>query len=134
MEKEYWRKCWLSSINELTSLEVQHRLWRDINNTNPHCSFTEFMCCYFDQLLLSDYGYSHYINNGFISTLEYEIVKEWHDQLAKYNRPKNSNDVDILDDTNWIEIVRIGFYAKQNLLELLLPTEKALLNEQLYVA
>ncbi len=85
LTKEIWRKRWLDSINELTSFEVQTKSWQDIENRNPHWSFVEFMCCYFDDLLC--YNYTFYIENNWISKQEYIIIKDWHKSLDNYKSP-----------------------------------------------
>lgn len=51
-----WRTNWLSSIQEFADEDTQRRLWLDPTNGNPHYSFGEYVCCYFDDLGLSDMG------------------------------------------------------------------------------
>ena len=77
MEKDNWRKRWLGSINELTSIELQRSSWLDNDNTNPHWSFVEFMCCYFDDLVIDD-NYKFELENNWITRTEYQIISEWH--------------------------------------------------------
>lgn len=122
--KEIWRKRWLESINELTSINLQRKSWLDRTNMNPHWSFVEFMCSYFDDTLVYDYKYLVEIN--WVTKEEYEIIKEWHNALDKYDAPKN-NDFDhkaILNDIKWIDIVQAGANAKSKLAEKLNSVEK----------
>ncbi|MBK9732789.1 MAG: hypothetical protein IPO83_16175 [Chitinophagaceae bacterium] len=90
MEKEIWRERWLDCINELTSLNLQKKAWLDKANTNPHWSFVEFCSCYFDDLNIDD-NYKYSIDNGWITGQEYEIIKDWHEALNRYNAPNNEN-------------------------------------------
>src|SRR5690606_4008924 len=90
--KNAWRENWLSSINELTSIDLQRNSWLDKTHTNTHWSFVEFMCSYFDDLAI-DNSYNYPLKKGWISNQEFEIVREWHELLDKYNSPKN-NDYD----------------------------------------
>ena len=50
LTRDAWRQRWLSSFNELTSIELQQKSWLDRFNKNSHWSFVEFMCSYFDNL------------------------------------------------------------------------------------
>jgi hypothetical protein len=135
MTKEIWRQNWLSSINELTSISLQTKSWLDLKNTNPHWSFVEFMCCYFDNLF-SKYDYQYYIDNGWVSKHEYNIMKDWHEALDKYDSPAN-NDYDhnsILNDSKWLNIVKTGEIAKNALALTLNENEKQILTNEKNVA
>ncbi len=130
-QRNYWRQLWLQAIYELTSMEFQKKKWLDNENENPHYSFGEFMNSYFDDTL-SDFDYSHYIGIDWISQQEYEMLKEWHSELHKYETP-NNDDYDekaILDDIKWIEIVKKGEQAREKLFETLNETEKKYLMDE----
>ena len=70
--KEQWRSRWLSCLNELTSIELQKKSWVDKSNTNPHWSFVEFMCSYFDDLAI-DNQYEYPLTENWITKNEFEI-------------------------------------------------------------
>lgn len=128
LTREIWRERWLDCINELTSIELQKSSWLDRHQRNPHWSFIEFMCTYFDDLLC-DFPYSHYIEIKWVSAQEYEILKSWHTALDIYKSPDN-DDHDregILNDAKWITIVKMGTEAKNKLAELLPINEKEIL-------
>ncbi|AHW62337.1 hypothetical protein SAMN05444285_16211 [Draconibacterium orientale] len=132
MQKELWRNRWLSCINELTSLELQRKSWLDKSNTNPHWSFVEFMCSYFDDLVI-DNNYKDLLNEGWISKREFEIIQSWHGLLDKYDSPNNEDhDVEaILADKKWQRIVEEGKKAKSELSRLLSKDENQILNEKI---
>lgn len=133
MTKEIWRQKWLDSINELTSIDLQKQSWLDNSNTNPHWTFVEFMSCYFDDLFFDDSYYEHYIDIEWVSRQEYEIIKDWHTLLDKYDAPKN-DDYDhksILADNHWLEIVKLGVVAKNKLAQILNPNEKKYLTAEI---
>jgi hypothetical protein len=132
LTREIWRQWWLSSINELTSLELQKRSWLDRHQTNPHWSFVEFMCCYFNDLLC-DLSYSHYIENGWVSIQEYETLRGWHEALKQYQPPRDDYyDTDaILADGKWLEIVKAGEVSKLELAGILNDEESKILTENI---
>ncbi|GAA4842227.1 hypothetical protein [Algivirga pacifica] len=132
MIEEIWRNRWLSCINELTSLRLQRESWLDKTNSNPHWSFVEFMCSYFDDLGI-DNNYAHQLNNDLISNKEFEIIKPWHELLDKYNSPKNDDyDVEkILEDKEWQLIVEKGVKVKIELSNCLNEAENQILNEEI---
>ena len=131
-EKDLWRGNWLSRINELTSFDLQKKSWLDKTHTNPHWSFIEFMCCYFDDLAI-DNNYQYPLEKGWLTKKEFEIIKEWNEALDKYNSPKN-NDYDheaILNDSKWLEILRSGVTMKIKLAERLNEKETEILSEKI---
>lgn len=132
MKKENWRKRWLSSINELTSIELQRISWLDKENTNPHWSFVEFMCCYFDDLAIDD-SYKYQLERNWVTETEYQIILDWHSKLDKYEAP-NKGDYDvakILEDKNWLRIVELGERVKERLANQLPENEKGILTEMI---
>ena len=131
-QKVLWRNRWLSSINELTSYELQKKSWLDKTNTNPHWSFVEFMCSYFDDLAI-DNDYETPIRAEWISKNEYEVIKIWHKKLNSYKSPKN-NDYDveaILNDKLWQAIVTEGQITKNLLSQIIDKDEVKTLNENI---
>ncbi|WP_139816219.1 hypothetical protein, partial [Planktotalea arctica] len=70
--KKGWRERWLSSIEEFANFETQRQTWLDNENTNLHYTFVEYMCCYFDDLNLSDGGYAWALKEGLVSKEEHD--------------------------------------------------------------
>jgi len=131
-KKDEWRIRWLGCINELTSLELQKKSWLDRSISNPHWSFVEFMCCYFDDLYIED-NYKYHVQNGFVSESEFELIKDWHMALDAYNSPQN-DDYDceaILSDTKWLEILNIGVEIKNKLASVINEGEREVLIEEI---
>lgn len=60
-----WRIRWLDSLLELSDLKLQQR-WLDKTNLNPHWSYIEFCCCYFDDLNLTE-GYDYWLQENIVS-------------------------------------------------------------------
>ena len=132
-DKNLWREWWLGCINELTSLDLQKKSWLDKTHTNPHWSFVEFMCSYFDDLGIDDH-YEYPIDKGWLTNQEFEIIKDWHEALDKYDSPKNG-DYDhsaILNDPKWLDILQIGQTMKNKLVSTLNETEKKILTEEIH--
>ena len=130
--KKVWRPNWLSRINELTSLELQKRSWLDNDAPSPHWSFVEFMCSYFDDLGVEN-AYKDPLVRGLLSKQEFDIIKEWHDVLDKYNSPNDDdyNVANILSDPKWLEILELGIVAKNNLAKVLSESERQFLTEEI---
>ena len=130
--KKEWRESWLSCINQLTSFDLQKTSWLDRSHSNPHWSFVEFMCGYFDGLSLDD-NYLIPLENGWVTTREFEIIKDWHKKLDEYHSPKN-DDYDneaVLNDPKWIEILQTGVSVRNKLAEILDGVEKQFLIEKI---
>ncbi len=130
-DKDEWRKRWLYSINELTSFDLQKKSWLNRTHTNPHWSFVEFMCCYFDDLVIDD-NYKYQFDKGWVTSEELEIIKAWHEALDKYDSPKNEdyNHEAILKDPKWLDILQIGVKSKHKLAEIVSESEKQILIEE----
>ena len=125
LTKEIWRQKWLYSINELTSLDLQTNSWLNLSNKNPHWTFIEFMCSYFDDLANKE-NYVAQLDKGWITKEESEVVKVWHDALDKYEAP-NKDDYDnksVLNDPKWLDTMRLGIIAKNKLLDIISIKEK----------
>ncbi len=122
---------WLGSIAELTSIDLQRTSWLDTENQNPHWSFSEFMCSYFDDFGCDDYGYR--LAEGYLSAEEFETIRPWHELLDKYDSPNDEdwNDAKVLEDPKWLAIVSSGEVIRRRLEALLGPTELKFLNEAL---
>jgi hypothetical protein len=121
--RELWRSNWLHSINKLTDLDYQRNHWLDHSNINPHFTFMEFMCSYFDDLSLSsndnNKGYISRIEEGLLTYDEYKIIEKWHNELNNYSAPNNEdiNSEIILKDEKWIQIVKQGKESFEKLLK-----------------
>jgi hypothetical protein len=127
-ERNVWRQQWLSSLNELTDLELQRQSWLDCSNTNQHWSFSEFMCTYFDDLCTGN-DYSYPLQKGWITKEEYNMISGWHAQLNAYTAPNDddSNDQTVLTDPRWIEIAKLGRQMKIQLAQVLPRSESQIL-------
>ncbi|MFV1884399.1 MAG: hypothetical protein ACMZ7B_07925 [Balneola sp.] len=132
-EKDMWRENWLDSINELTDFELQKKSWLNKKNKNPHWSFIEFISCYFDDLLIEDFGYEHFLEKKWLTREEYLSIKNWHEELSNYKSPKNDdyNHQAILSDKDWKRIVLLGFNSKEALYKLISEEEKRILLKKL---
>jgi hypothetical protein len=127
------RARWLSSINKLTSLELQQKSWLDINKDSLHWSFVEFCCMYLDDLSFND-TYSNWIEEGIITNKEYKTIKNWHEELLKYDAPQadHYNHRAILNDPLWQQIVQLGFTSKKRLAVLLNKEERIILIDKIH--
>jgi hypothetical protein len=131
-DKNLWRERWLGCINQLNSLDLQKKSWTDLTHKNPHWSFIEFMCSYFDDLAIDD-KYKYQLDKGWISKEEFEILEKWHIKLDKYNSPKN-DDYDneaTLNDPKWLEVLQIGVETRNKLAKTLNETERQFLTEEI---
>lgn len=131
-DRNLWRERWLGCINELTSLDLQKKSWLDRTHKNPHWSFVEFMCSYFDDLAINE-NYKYQLDKNWVTKKEYEIIEDWQIALDKYNSPKK-DDYDneaILNDPKWLEILQIGVATRNNLAKILNDTERQFLTEEI---
>jgi len=127
-DRNIWRESWLRCINELTTLDLQNKSWLDKTNTNPHWSFVEFICSYFDDLGIEN-NYKYPLEKGWLTEYEFEIINNWHELLDKYESPCN-NDYDhlaILNDSSWLDILRTGLAMKSKLEAILDENEREIL-------
>lgn len=131
-DKNLWRESWLGCINELTSLDLQKKSWLDKTHTNPHWSFVEFMCCYFDDLGIDD-NYKYPLDKCWLTDQEFETIKDWHEALEKYDSPKNDDydHVAILNDPKWLDILKSGVTMKKKLAVRLNEKETKILTEKI---
>ncbi len=131
-DRDLWRQRWLHCINQLTSLELQKASWLDMTHSNPHWSFIEFMCCYFDELFIDD-NYKYPLDKSLVTQKEYDIIKDWHEEIDKYSAPKNDdyNNQAILNDPKWLDILQSGVNVRNKLAETLNESEKQYLTEEI---
>ncbi|WP_261637977.1 hypothetical protein [Leptospira sp. 85282-16] len=94
-------------------------MWLDITNTNPHWSFVEIMCCYFDDLGLrnNDLCLDELLLDNYITIEELNAVKKLHQKASLYLPPNGdeSNHLDILKDPKWLEIIKLANDTKSYL-------------------
>lgn len=131
ISKDTWRAKWLKCISELSAFELQRKKWLKPDG-NLHWSFTEFMNSYFDDLPLNnDRNYSDYIELGFVTQEEYNVLKEWHTKLENYQPPNSEdwNNVAVLNDPKWKTIVALGLEVKSELATLVNPQERGYLQD-----
>ena len=114
-----WRTNWLSSIQEFADAETQSRLWLDPTNTNPHYSVGEYLCCYFDDLGLSDGGYEWALNEGLVSADEVAAVADFHTVADDYDPADIWDHQSILADAGWAAVVAAAKQAQTALLGLI---------------
>ena len=93
-----WRTNWLSSIQEFADDETQRRSWLDTTNTNPHFSFIEYFCCYFDDLGLSDGGYEWAVKEDLLTEEEVAAVAGFHNIADAYDSPTDDYDHQAIGD------------------------------------
>ncbi|MBK9764485.1 MAG: hypothetical protein IPO87_14285 [Flavobacteriales bacterium] len=131
--RETWRKNWLESIAELTSIDLQRTSWLDTKNQNPHWTFVEFMCGYFDDAINHD-EYAKHIDSGMVSATEYAAIQSWHNALRDYKTPTGDDDhKTILEDPKWHVIVELGNSARRQLTLILNDEERSILkNAMIY--
>ena len=124
-----WRANWLGSIQEFADDDEQRRLWLD--PPNPHFSFGEYLCCYFDDLNLSKGGYEWAINESLVSPDEAAAVAQFHYLADGYHSPTDDFDhLAILADPKWVAVVEAAKRSKVALLGLIDdPNERRLLTE-----
>lgn len=127
--RSVWRLRWLASIQELADLHEQQRTWLDTHSGNPHASFIEYVCCYFDDLGLSDQNYSKFVADGFVTEHESKLLQDFHTRIELYKSPTNDWDhASILSDPKWHRITELARIAKAELLEILSePSERSAL-------
>ncbi len=121
-QRRYWRLNWLSSIQAFSDTEVQQTRWLDPQERNPHYSFVECMCCYFDDAFVGeDKAYQRLIERGHLSRDEVAAVAEFHALVDTYQSP-NNDDYDnkaILSDPAWQSVTDAAQSARRRLICLL---------------
>ncbi|MEO9468741.1 hypothetical protein [Parasphingorhabdus sp.] len=134
-QRRNWRLSWLSYIQAFCDTDVQQSRWLDPQERNPHYSFVECMCCYFDDALAGDdNAYQQRVERSHLNRDEASAVKEFHDLADAYNSPTNDDyDVKaILADPFWQAVVNAAQEARRRLLILLTePDERRAIMEPL---
>ncbi len=119
-ERLRWRLQWLACLQDFADLDLQFRMWLDPSNTNPHWSYVEFMCKYFDDTLHSS-DYSWALREGLVTQAEVDVVASLHVLLVAHQSP-SGNDLDnlaVLDDPAWRAITTEAATIQVRLLALL---------------
>jgi hypothetical protein len=115
-QRRFWWANWLGSIQDFADVNTQRRMWLDIPNTNTHFSFVEYICCYFDDLGLSDGGYQAALTENLVSVDEVAAVADFHRIACDYKNPTDDHDHEaILADPNWAEVVAAARRAQSAL-------------------
>jgi hypothetical protein len=121
-QRRHWRLMWLSSIQAFSDSETQRTRWLDPSERNPHFSFVECMCSYFDDAYLGeDDAYEKRLAAGKLSKEEVAAVAEFHAIAERYKSP-TGNDWDvqaILQDAEWQTVVDAAKRAQERLLPML---------------
>ena len=103
--RQYWRLNWLGCLNEFADIDLQRRTWLDLTNRNPHWSYVEFMCTYFDNVIC-DRTYTELVAEGLVSVAEAILVEPLHALLDEHEAPdgNDSNAAGVLADSAWLAI------------------------------
>jgi len=126
MKKEIWRHSWLESIHKLTSFKLQNNIIVNMGNGVSYWPFDILVNNYIDKVLLG-FDYQYYTDEmNFLSPEEYEIIKDWHNELEDYILliGDESDETVILRDRILISFLQNGKLAKQKLLAVLPESEK----------
>lgn len=121
-QRRYWRLNWLSSVQAFCDTDVQQSRWCDPQEPNPHYSFVECMCCYFDDAFVGEENaYLKLIERGHLTRDEASSVEEFHSLADAYQSP-TQDDYDvkaILSDPAWHLVVSAAQNARHQLLRVL---------------
>ena len=126
MKKEIWRHSWLESIHKLTSFRLQNNIIVNMANGTSYWPFDILVNNYIDKVLLG-FDYQYYTDEmNYLSPEEYEIIKEWHNELEDYILLIGDDSVEtgISRDKLLISFLQNGKLVKQNLLAVLPEAEK----------
>jgi hypothetical protein len=130
-----WRWQWLSAIQAFADIEVQRRRWTDPHERNPHYSFVECMCSYFDDAFMDEENaYDRRVSSGRLSFEEAGVMAQFHSVAEAYKPPEGDYYATeaILADPAWQKVVRLAQEAQQRLSQLLTdPAERASLTQLL---
>jgi hypothetical protein len=121
-QKLYWRLRWLTAIQAFADTHTQRTRWLDPLEENPHFSFIECMCVYFDDVLWGeDDPYSRQVDAGILNDIEAAAVADFHALADQYKSP-TGDDWDahaILNDPAWQQVVAAAQQAQCRLLAVL---------------
>ena len=126
MKKEIWRQSWLESIHKLTSFKLQNNIIVNMGNGVSYWPFDILVNNYIDKVFLG-FDYQYYTDKmNYLSSEEYEIIKDWHNELEDYILliGDESDETVILRDRLLISFLQNGKLAKQKLLAVLPESEK----------
>lgn len=121
-KRHHWRLRWLSGLQAFADDSTQRAKWLDPEEANPHFSFIECMCSYFDDADLADgAAYDRRIASGYLSVSEANAVAEFHRLADGYVAPGNDgyDNRAVLNDPAWAEIIEAAKQAQDNLLHML---------------
>jgi hypothetical protein len=122
-----WRLSWLGCIRELADLQEQRATWLNRENGNPHYSYVECCCSYFDDLSLGEPdSYFMRMAEGIVGREEVAAVAQLHALLSAYS-PPGDDDGDhsaILSDPGWQAITEEARRAIDRLSALLSEPEE----------
>ena len=118
--RKSWRLLWLSTLAYFSDADTQRSKWLDLSEENPHWTFVELMCSYFDDCFIDD-NYNRWSNLGYISLEEISIVMPFHILVDRYN-PPNGDDYDhknIITDPKWQTVCSMACHCLDQLVDLL---------------
>jgi hypothetical protein len=107
------RRIWFASLQEISNIDLQRRMWLDVANRNPHWSYIEFVCKYPDADQLADAN-----ARGWLHALEFGIMNEFGLVLSDYSAlcGDDYNNAAILEDPEWHAVVAAARFATQKVL------------------
>ena len=123
--RRIWRREWLGCLAGFANGDVQQRKWLDQKNTNPHWSYAEFMCNYFDDTLHGD-TYDWPLAQGYVMADEVSAVAALHELLVRHEAPggDDHDNAAVLADPAWHEIVEAAVQVRKHLLAVLTDTDE----------
>lgn len=110
--RKNWRRDWLDAIAYFEDIETQKQRWLDPKEENPHWTYVEVMCGYFDDASL-DRGYEYWLERNYLSKEEHEAAADFH-ELVKGYEPPNRDEYDhaaILADPKWHELCEAAHHT-----------------------
>ncbi len=123
--RKNWHRDWLTSICEIANGDEQKIKWLDPENTNPHWSFVEYCCKYFDDLRISNIGYIGAVSEGLIDQTEADAVQDFHRVFDHYSEPTDFYDSEILlADPEWLAVTEAAKRACLALRQLISDPEE----------
>ncbi len=80
-----------------------------------------------------DDNYKYQFDNAWLTNQEFDIIKDWHHNLDKYDSPKNDDydHVAILENAKWLDIIKRGQIMKSKLIGVLNEIEKKILTNEI---